>query len=98
MYMCIFPAPITSSWLHMTCSQSALTVIDGLRLHVAHEHTHSTKPVADLTSQLTVCAVSHRRAADVPTRQRYVALVDSVKEGGGTVRIFSSLHVSGERE
>ena len=37
------------------------------------------------------------RSADVPTRQRYVALVESVKDGGGTVRIFSSLHVSGER-
>ena len=38
------------------------------------------------------------RSADIPTRQRYVRLVESVKENGGTVRIFSSLHVSGERE
>lgn len=40
----------------------------------------------------------HFRSADVPTRQRYVALVESVKDGGGTVRVFSSLHVSGERK
>ena len=31
-------------------------------------------------------------------RKRYVKLVDGVKENGGVVRIFSSLHVSGERE
>ena len=37
------------------------------------------------------------RSADVPTRQRYVRLVEAVKDGGGTVRVFSSLHVSGER-
>ena len=27
-----------------------------------------------------------------------MALVESVKEGGGTVKVFSSLHVSGERK
>lgn len=31
-------------------------------------------------------------------RQRFVNLVDSVKENGGDVKIFSSLHVSGERK
>ena len=47
-------------------------------------------------------SISHthyiHRSADIPTRQRYVRLVESVKENGGTVRIFSSLHVSGERK
>ena len=38
------------------------------------------------------------RSADVPTRQRYVKLVESVKDNGGNIRIFSSLHISGERE
>ncbi|KAG8433466.1 hypothetical protein GDO86_017665 [Hymenochirus boettgeri] len=37
------------------------------------------------------------RHQDVPTRSRYVKLVDSVKDNGGIVRIFSSLHVSGEQ-
>lgn len=37
------------------------------------------------------------RHQDVATRSRYVRLVDSVKENAGTVRIFSSLHVSGEQ-
>ncbi|TRY64755.1 hypothetical protein DNTS_017804 [Danionella cerebrum] len=37
------------------------------------------------------------RHQDVATRCRYVRLVDDVKENGGIVRIFSSLHVSGEQ-
>ncbi|KAM9304832.1 protein pelota homolog [Gastrophryne carolinensis] len=37
------------------------------------------------------------RNQDVATRSRYVRLVDSVRDNGGTVRIFSSLHVSGEQ-
>ncbi|PFX23372.1 Protein pelota-like [Stylophora pistillata] len=37
------------------------------------------------------------RSTDLPTRKRYVKLVESVKENGGEVRVFSSLHVSGER-
>lgn len=37
------------------------------------------------------------RSQDVQQRKRYVALVDSVKENGGEVKIFSSLHVSGEQ-
>ncbi|AWP17664.1 putative protein pelota -like [Scophthalmus maximus] len=37
------------------------------------------------------------RHQDVPTRSRYVRLVDSVRDNGGNVRIFSSLHVSGEQ-
>eukprot|EP01102_Stenamoeba_stenopodia_P005193 TRINITY_DN15714_c0_g1_i1.p1 TRINITY_DN15714_c0_g1~~TRINITY_DN15714_c0_g1_i1.p1 ORF type:complete len:387 (+),score=71.03 TRINITY_DN15714_c0_g1_i1:108-1268(+) len=37
------------------------------------------------------------RAADIATRKKYVSLVESVKEGGGDVRIFSTQHVSGEQ-
>ncbi|XP_068523921.1 protein pelota homolog [Anas acuta] len=37
------------------------------------------------------------RHQDVATRARYVKLVDSVRDNMGTVRIFSSLHVSGEQ-
>ncbi|MES1917390.1 MAG: hypothetical protein MHM6MM_009120, partial [Cercozoa sp. M6MM] len=37
------------------------------------------------------------RAADVPTRKSYIALVNNVREAGGTVHIFSAMHVSGER-
>lgn len=37
------------------------------------------------------------RSKDVKERMRYVALVDSVRENGGDVRMFSSLHVTGEQ-
>ncbi|XP_028670762.1 protein pelota homolog [Erpetoichthys calabaricus] len=37
------------------------------------------------------------RHQEVATRSRYVKLVDNVRDNGGTVRIFSSLHVSGEQ-
>ncbi|CAN8017044.1 unnamed protein product [Ixodes persulcatus] len=37
------------------------------------------------------------RCQDVAQRKRYVALVDSVRDNGGDVKIFSSLHISGEQ-
>ncbi|KDP31484.1 hypothetical protein JCGZ_15435 [Jatropha curcas] len=37
------------------------------------------------------------RNADIPTRQKYVNLVNSMKDSGGNVHIFSSMHVSGEQ-
>nr|ADD38649.1 Protein pelota [Lepeophtheirus salmonis] len=37
------------------------------------------------------------RSIDVQTRRKYVRLVDEVREYGGEVKIFSSLHVSGEQ-
>lgn len=37
------------------------------------------------------------RASDVHQRQKYVSLVKDVREHGGKVHIFSSLHVSGEQ-
>ncbi|CAF5134478.1 unnamed protein product, partial [Rotaria sp. Silwood1] len=37
------------------------------------------------------------RNIDFTKRRRYVQLVDSVKESGGIVRLFSSMHASGER-
>ncbi|KAG5263070.1 hypothetical protein AALO_G00282190 [Alosa alosa] len=37
------------------------------------------------------------RHQDVATRSRYVRLVDGVRDNGGNVRIFSSLHVSGDQ-
>jgi len=37
------------------------------------------------------------RNIDFNKRRRYVQLVDSVKDNGGDVRLFSSMHVSGER-
>lgn len=37
------------------------------------------------------------RCKDVSLRKEYVRIVDSVREAGGDVRIFSSMHISGEQ-
>jgi protein pelota len=37
------------------------------------------------------------RAQDVSERKKFVKLVDDVREYGGDVKIFSSMHVSGEQ-
>ena len=37
------------------------------------------------------------RAQDVSQRKKFVRIVDEVKEFGGDVKIFSSMHVSGEQ-
>jgi len=37
------------------------------------------------------------RACNIARRKQYVTLVEEVRENGGEVRIFSSLHVSGEQ-
>ena len=37
------------------------------------------------------------RSSDIATRKKYVALVESVRERGGTVYIFSTMHVSGQQ-
>ena len=37
------------------------------------------------------------RNSDIARRQKFVELVNSVKDSGGTVHVFSSLHVSGEQ-
>lgn len=37
------------------------------------------------------------RAQDVGQRKKFVRIVDEVKEFGGNVKIFSSMHVSGEQ-
>lgn len=37
------------------------------------------------------------RNPDISTRKKYVALVESVRERGGTVHVFSTMHVSGQQ-
>lgn len=38
------------------------------------------------------------RCQDIALRKEYVELVENVKDSGGDVKIFSSLHISGERK
>ncbi|XP_037090933.1 LOW QUALITY PROTEIN: protein pelota-like [Pollicipes pollicipes] len=44
-----------------------------------------------------LCSDKLFRSLDLSERKKYVALVDSVREYGGDVKIFSSLHISGEQ-
>ncbi|KAL4193660.1 hypothetical protein AMTRI_Chr06g177870 [Amborella trichopoda] len=37
------------------------------------------------------------RNSNIPIRQKYVNLIDSVKESGGTAHVFSTMHVSGKQ-
>ncbi|KAI8816465.1 uncharacterized protein EV422DRAFT_283425 [Fimicolochytrium jonesii] len=37
------------------------------------------------------------RSADIPTRRKYIALVEQVRSSGGTVLVFSALHTTGEQ-
>jgi len=54
---------------------------------------------ADQAQAIEILLISDNlfRSRDFKQRKRYVELVDSVRESGGDVKIFSSLHVSGEQ-
>lgn len=40
----------------------------------------------------------HFRCHDVNIRKEYVKLVEDVRDAGGEVKIFSSMHISGQRK
>lgn len=53
---------------------------------------------ADASAIETLLISDHLfRAPDVILRKKYVSLVDSVRNSGGNVKLFSSIHVSGEQ-
>ncbi|BFZ18717.1 hypothetical protein BsWGS_21756 [Bradybaena similaris] len=58
---------------------------------------HCEKAAAQQAIEVLLISDELFRAQNVAQRKRYVSLVDSVKENGGDVKIFSSLHVSGEQ-
>ncbi|KAI8377504.1 protein pelota [Radiomyces spectabilis] len=58
--------------------------------HVAKAHERGAIGTLLVTDELF-------RSADVATRRKYVELVEQVRATGGVVRVFSSLHVSGEQ-
>ena len=43
------------------------------------------------------CSLFAPRSRNIQERRRYVDLVEGVRDNGGEVKIFSSLHVSGEQ-
>ena len=58
---------------------------------------HVLKADTELAIECLLVTDALFRSPDLNTRRQYIALVESVREHGGTVRIFSSLHVSGEK-
>ncbi|KAI8079940.1 pelota [Halteromyces radiatus] len=58
--------------------------------HVAKAHERGAIGTLLVTDELF-------RSADMDTRKKYVTLVEQVREAGGKVFVFSSLHVSGEQ-
>ncbi|RXN32773.1 pelota-like protein [Labeo rohita] len=62
-----------------------------------HKLAHVERASEALAIDILLISDKLFRHQDVATRSRYVRLVDNVKENGGNVRIFSSLHVSGEQ-
>ncbi|KAI8330204.1 hypothetical protein BC941DRAFT_496760 [Chlamydoabsidia padenii] len=58
--------------------------------HVAKAHEQGAIATLLVTDELF-------RSADIPTRKKYVSLVEDVRASGGKVFVFSSLHVSGEQ-
>lgn len=62
---------------------------------------YGIKPVEKAAEQqaIEVLLISDElfRSQDIAQRKRYVKLVDTVRETGAEVKIFSSLHVSGEQ-
>lgn len=58
---------------------------------------HVTKAVEAQAVETMLISDNLFRCQDVASRKEYVRLVDSVRESGGEVKIFSSMHVSGEQ-
>jgi protein pelota len=58
---------------------------------------HVLKANANLAIETLLITDELFRSQDIATRRKYVDLVESVRENGGVVRLFSSLHVSGEK-
>nr|XP_029121786.1 protein PELOTA 1 isoform X1 [Elaeis guineensis] len=75
-------------FFNMLSTDAARACYGPKHVEVAHER---------MAIQTLLITDSLFKNSDVSTRQKYIKLVESVKDSGGTVHIFSSMHVSGER-
>lgn len=60
-------------------------------------YSHVRRANEELAIESLLVTDSLFRSVDLRTRKRYVALVESVRENGGTVYTFSTQHVSGKQ-
>ena len=58
---------------------------------------HVLKAIESQAVEILLISDRLFRAKEVFERKKFVAMVDSVKEFGGDVKVFSSMHVSGEQ-
>lgn len=63
------------------------------KAYYGYDHVHRANEELAIESLLVTDELF--RSSDVVTRKKYVKLVESVRENGGNVYLFSSLHVSG---
>lgn len=96
--------PAVSSKLADTKAASEVKALDDFYMMLQNDPSrafYGIKPVEKAAEQqgVEVLLISDElfRSMDLKFRKRYVKLVDTVKEAGGEVKIFSSLHVSGEQ-
>ncbi|XP_010927613.1 protein PELOTA 1 isoform X1 [Elaeis guineensis] len=75
-------------FFNMLSTDAARACYGPKHVEVAHER---------MAIQTLLITDSLFKNSDVSTRQKYIKLVESVKDSGGTVHIFSSMHVSGEQ-
>ncbi|CAH8494110.1 unnamed protein product [Heterobilharzia americana] len=96
--------PIVMSKLANTKATSEVTALndfyqmlkmDQSRAFYGYKHVKTACDACAIDTLLVSDALFRSRNLD--ERKRYVELVDQVKDNQGTVRIFSSLHVSGEQ-
>ena len=66
-------------------------------LRACYGFKHVTKAVEAQAVETLLISDRLFRAQDVAERKKYVTVVDEVREFGGDVKIFSSMHVSGEQ-
>lgn len=84
---CVFKLwPVSS---HFICANNYLMNFDSVK--------HVEKAVEAYAVETLLISDALFRSHDLEERMKYVRMVDSVRENMGTVRIFSSLHISGER-
>eukprot|EP00124_Ichthyophonus_hoferi_P002359 Ihof_evm4s157 gene=Ihof_evmTU4s157 len=72
------------------------TMLNDVPDRAFYSYSHVAKANEHLAIEVLLIVDTLFRAKDVVVRKKYVELVDSVKDNGGQVLIFSSLHVSGE--
>lgn len=77
--------------------QSFMRMMDTDPMKAYYGYLHVSKADEQMAVDSLLVTDELFRNSDVVTRRKYVALVESVREHGGKVYVFSSMHVSGQQ-